>query len=86
MLSERVNIVLGVPPLEHAEPSLDGDELTRSSADKAKGRHELLSLVESLHDVGLGGEKLKIMFAEVMNECHVKLRSAHLQPSLVENI
>jgi anaphase-promoting complex subunit 2 len=68
MLTERVSIVLGVPSQEHAELSLDGDQPTRSGADKEKVRRELLSLVESLHDVGLGGEKLKIMFAEVMNE------------------
>lgn len=68
MLAERVSIALGVPSRKHAEPSLDGDELTQSSAGKEKVRRELLSLVESLHDVGLGGEKLKIMFADVMNE------------------
>jgi anaphase-promoting complex subunit 2 len=68
MLAERVSIVLGVPSREHAEQSRDGNKVTRSSADKERIRRELQSLVESLHDVGLGGEKLKIMFAEVMND------------------
>lgn len=68
IIAERVNIVLGVPSREHPEPSLDGNQLTRSGDDKERVRHELLRLVESLHDVGLGGENLKIMFAEVMNE------------------
>ena len=64
MLAERVNIVLGIP----SELPIHKNRTTQSGADTAKVRNELLSLIVSLHDVGLGGEKLKIMFADVMNE------------------
>jgi anaphase-promoting complex subunit 2 len=64
MLAERVNIVLGIPP----ELPIHKNRTTQSGAETAKVRNELLGLIVSLHDVGLGGEKLKIMFADVMNE------------------
>ncbi len=64
MLTESVNIVLGMP----SDLALDEHQNAPSGPDKGQVRTQLLSLVESLHDVGLGGEKLKIMFAEVMNE------------------
>jgi anaphase-promoting complex subunit 2 len=37
------------------------------TAAREKARNELLVLVQSLHNLGLGGEKLKITFAEVMS-------------------
>lgn len=40
-----------------------------SKALRQRARQDLLSLVESLHNVGLGGERFQIVFAELMNEC-----------------
>ncbi|UKZ79522.1 hypothetical protein TrVFT333_007277 [Trichoderma virens FT-333] len=38
-------------------------------ADVSKARDELLSLLESLHRVGLGGDKFQVLFAEMMDAC-----------------
>ncbi|KAL7935248.1 hypothetical protein V8C35DRAFT_268669 [Trichoderma chlorosporum] len=38
-------------------------------ADVSKARGELLSLLESLHRVGLGGDKFQVLFAEMMDAC-----------------
>ncbi|PTB67116.1 hypothetical protein BBK36DRAFT_1117336 [Trichoderma citrinoviride] len=38
-------------------------------ADVSKARGELLSLLESLHQVGLGGDKFQVLFAEMMDAC-----------------
>lgn len=38
-------------------------------ADVPKARAELLSLLESLHQVGLGGDKFQVLFAEIMDAC-----------------
>jgi anaphase-promoting complex subunit 2 len=64
ILSESISTVLGIP----SELPLEKKRVTQSAAERSKVHNELLNLVESLHDIGLGGEKLKIMFAEVMNE------------------
>jgi anaphase-promoting complex subunit 2 len=62
MLAAKVDIVLGVPVIEAIHRPSSGE----SNSEDARG--ELLALVESLHNFGLGGERLKIIFAEVMNE------------------
>ncbi|KAL6800304.1 hypothetical protein J3E68DRAFT_269478 [Trichoderma sp. SZMC 28012] len=38
-------------------------------AEVPKARGELLSLLESLHQVGLGGDKFQVLFAEMMDAC-----------------
>ncbi|KAL7945899.1 hypothetical protein V8C42DRAFT_46663 [Trichoderma barbatum] len=38
-------------------------------ADVPKARDELLSLLESLHQVGLGGDRFQVLFAEIMDAC-----------------
>ncbi|TFA98486.1 Anaphase-promoting complex subunit 2 [Trichoderma ghanense] len=38
-------------------------------ADVSKARGELLGLLESLHQVGLGGDKFQVLFAEMMDAC-----------------
>ena len=66
MLAAKADIVLGVPVIE---------AINQASSDKSNPeevRGELLALVESLHNFGLGGERLKIIFAEVMNEAMSK--------------
>jgi anaphase-promoting complex subunit 2 len=67
ILASSVSAILGVPSQETAEQSLDGNGLSPSGAEKEEVRGDLLTLVESLHNIGLGGEKLKIMFAVVLN-------------------
>lgn len=61
-LAAKVNIVLRVPIIEASHSPSSG----KSNPEDARG--ELLALVESLHNFGLGGERLEIIFAEVMNE------------------
>lgn len=67
ILASSVSTILGISPRETAELSMDGNRLTQSGA-WMEGRSELLTLVESLHNIGLGGIDLEIMFAEVMND------------------
>ncbi|PTB54222.1 hypothetical protein M431DRAFT_86803 [Trichoderma harzianum CBS 226.95] len=38
-------------------------------AEVPKARGELLGLLESLHQVGLGGDKFQVLFAEMMDAC-----------------
>jgi anaphase-promoting complex subunit 2 len=67
ILAEKVSIVLGVPTRHAVQSPLVRSQVRPETAAREKARNELLGLVQSLHNLGLGGEKLKITFAEVMS-------------------
>ncbi|KAG9248551.1 hypothetical protein BJ878DRAFT_17631 [Calycina marina] len=62
VLRNMINEVLGLPSKEGWHPQKKDDP----SSEAARG--ELLKLIESLQDVGLSGESLQTILAEVMND------------------
>ncbi|OAA49300.1 Cullin [Metarhizium rileyi] len=64
VLSRLLAVILGSNRGQLAASAANRDE---GSVDAA--RYELLSLSESLNDVGLAGDKFQVLFAEIMDEC-----------------
>ena len=60
-MSGQIPIILAVPRVVN-DTRISPDKLEQEDA-----RNKLLALVQSLHNVGLGGEKFQIMFAQAMN-------------------
>ncbi|ORY66446.1 Cullin family protein [Pseudomassariella vexata] len=63
VLGQQMKIALGIP-VGPKTPRPDPNKMERA-------RRELLSLVESLCDVGLAGERFQILFAELLNDMMV---------------
>lgn len=70
-LFAKMCIAVGMPERDASSPWPESENaLPRpSKAQRREARQDLLSLVQSLHNVGLGEERFQIIFAELMNEC-----------------
>jgi anaphase-promoting complex subunit 2 len=68
LLTHKINIVLEIPSWEIGGLAPSERQKPSGIAVREETRRELLSFVESLHNVGLGGENFQILFAEIMNE------------------
>ncbi|KAK0392652.1 hypothetical protein NLU13_2147 [Sarocladium strictum] len=66
LLSSLLNLIF--PTLSSAGDSLGQPSHTQERQASA-ARDELLSLVESLHKVGLAGERFQVLFAELLDHC-----------------
>lgn len=62
VLEKRVSIILGLPRRNREEVGIQPESPISETA-----RQEILSLVSSLKEVGLAGEELQVIFAEIMN-------------------
>ncbi|OBT93762.1 hypothetical protein VE01_08136 [Pseudogymnoascus verrucosus] len=60
-VNREIPIVLAVPRV------VDGTRVSPDKMEQEDARTKLLALAQALHNVGLGGEKFQIMFAEAMN-------------------
>ncbi|CAG8950498.1 hypothetical protein HYFRA_00006995 [Hymenoscyphus fraxineus] len=62
VLEKRVSIILGLPQSNHGEVGIQPEGPASEAA-----RQQILALVGSLKEVGLAGEELQVIFAEIMN-------------------
>jgi anaphase-promoting complex subunit 2 len=68
LLTHKINIVLEIPAFRHGNLTPNERQKHLDVSVREETRRELLALVESLHNIGLGGENFQILFAEIMNE------------------
>ena len=71
-LSRLLAVVLGLKsPLKPLDQRPSDASQQSQVVQVSAARSELFNLVESLHAVGLAGDKFQILFAEIMNACMV---------------
>jgi len=65
VLRVQVATILGLPSMA---ANGSGSRIQREGDASERARREMLSLVESIKNVGLAGERLQVIFAEIMND------------------